>query len=428
MSKIQIRDLYKLFGKHADKAYDMLQGGSTLDEVRARYDIVPAVVDVSFDVEEGEIFVVMGLSGSGKSTLIRCINRLYEPTGGAVVVDGVDVTTLDHRDLRHLRLEKLGMVFQHFALFPHYTVSENVGWGLEVKGSSKAEIRTKALEALQMVGLEGWEDKYPHQLSGGMQQRVGLARAIATDSDIMLMDEAFSALDPLIRNEMQQQLVSLQDELKKTIVFITHDLNEAMFLGDHIAIMKDGRVEQIGTSEEILRSPATEYVADFVKQVDRSRVLTASSIMTEPVAVFPVREGPSAALKFMGERQLSALHILGPNKQLLGAVFDDDLIAAVKRGDKKLDQLLRTEIPMVDPDTLISDVLVVSAEYRLPLPVVEDGKLVGVLPRVALLLALGETATVGDDDEANETVREKQPETSAGSATGSAQSNERGSV
>lgn len=398
MAKIEIKNLHKLFGRNAERAYEMLQNGVALEEVRKRLDIVPAVVDVSFDVEEGEIFVVMGLSGSGKSTLIRCINRLYEPSGGSVVVDGVEVTELDHKELRHLRLEKLGMVFQHFALFPHYTVADNVGWGLEVKGSSKAEIRTKALEALELVGLSGWEDKYPHQLSGGMQQRVGLARAIATDSDIMLMDEAFSALDPLIRNDMQQQLVNLQSELKKTIVFITHDLNEAMFLGDHIAIMKDGRVEQIGTSEEILRNPATEYVATFVKQVDRSRVLSASSIMTEPVAVFPVREGPSAALKFMGERQLSALHILGPNKQLLGAVFDDDLIAAVKRGEKSLDHLIRTDIPTVDPDTLISDVLVVSAEYRLPLPVVEDGKLIGVLPRVALLMALGETATVENGD------------------------------
>jgi len=420
MAKIEVRDLYKLFGRHGNRAYELIQSGTPLAEARARLDVVPAVVDVSFDVQEGEIFVVMGLSGSGKSSLIRCLNRLYEPSGGSIVVDGVDVTKLNHTELRQIRLEKMSMVFQHFALFPHYTVADNVGWGLEVKGVSKAEIRTRAGEALEMVGLGGWGGKYPHQLSGGMQQRVGLARAVATDSDIMLMDEAFSALDPLIRDDMQQQLVTIQNELKKTIVFITHDLNEAMFLGDHIAIMKDGRIDQIGTSEDILRSPATEYVAAFVKQVDRSRVLVASAIMESPVAVFPVWEGPTAALKFMREKQLSALHILGPDRRLLGAVFDDDLIVAVKRGESKLESLLETDIPRIDPETPLSEILVDSAEYRLPLPVVQDDKLVGVLPRVALLMAIGETATVDDGNGA------EQAEAGEGEADGRAGSGERG--
>jgi len=420
MAKIEVRDLYKLFGRHGNRAYELIQSGTPLAEARARLDVVPAVVDVSFDVQEGEIFVVMGLSGSGKSSLIRCLNRLYEPSGGSIVVDGVDVTKLNHTELRQIRLEKMSMVFQHFALFPHYTVADNVGWGLEVKRVSKAEIRTRAGEALEMVGLGGWGGKYPHQLSGGMQQRVGLARAVATDSDIMLMDEAFSALDPLIRDDMQQQLVTIQNELKKTIVFITHDLNEAMFLGDHIAIMKDGRIDQIGTSEDILRSPATEYVAAFVKQVDRSRVLVASAIMESPVAVFPVWEGPTAALKFMREKQLSALHILGPDRRLLGAVFDDDLIVAVKRGESKLESLLETDIPRIDPETPLSEILVDSAEYRLPLPVVQDDKLVGVLPRVALLMAIGETATVDDGNGA------EQAEAGEGEADGRAGSGERG--
>ncbi len=406
MAKIEIRDLYKIFGRQGPHAYALLGKGVPLDELRERLDVVPAVVDVSFDVEEGEIFVVMGLSGSGKSSLVRCINRLYEPTAGSIKVDGTEVTGLDQKQLRQLRLDKLGMVFQHFALFPHYTVLDNAGWGLEVKGAGRATIKEKAADALERVGLGGWEDRYPHQLSGGMQQRVGLARAIATDSDIMLMDEAFSALDPLIRTEMQQQLIGLQRELKKTIVFITHDLNEAMFLGDRIAIMKGGRVEQIGTAEDILRNPATEYVAAFVKQVDRSRVLTAGSIMEEPVAVFPMWEGPSAALKAMREKQVSALHLVGPSRHLVGVVYDDDVIAAVRRGESSLQPLVRDDIPTASPDTLISELFVPSAEYRLPLPVVDEGKLVGVVPRVGLLLALGEDVSIADDDGAGENAAE----------------------
>ncbi len=400
MNKIEIRNLYKIFGKDGFRAYELLRNGTPLGEVRARLDALPAVVDVSFDVKEGEIFVVMGLSGSGKSSLVRCMNRLYEPTAGSITVDGVDLTKLNRKELRRIRLDKISMVFQHFALFPHYSVLENTGWGLEVQGAGKATIRAKAREALEMVGLAGWEDKYPHQLSGGMQQRVGLARAIATDSHILLMDEAFSALDPLIRNEMQQQLVALQSDLKKTVVFITHDLNEAMYLGDRIAIMKDGHIEQIGTAEDILRNPATDYVAALVEQVDRSRVLTAGSIMSRPVAVLPVWEGPSAALRAMREKQVSALHLIGPGRQLLGVVFADEVIAAVRRSESRLEPLIHPEVPVVTPSTPIAELLVRSAEYVLPLPVVEEGKFVGVVPRVALLMALGEkgSATNGGGD------------------------------
>lgn len=393
MTKIEVRKLYKIFGRNGHRAYELLRDGAPLKDVRDRLDVVPAVVDVSLDIEEGEIFVVMGLSGSGKSTLIRCLNRLYEPTAGTIMVDGTDIVKLDQKELRRLRLEKLSMVFQHFGLFPHHSVLQNTGWGLEVKGENKATIRSKSLEALALVGLEGWEDKMPHQLSGGMQQRVGLARALATDSDILLMDEAFSALDPLIRSEMQQQLVNLQSTLKKTIVFITHDLNEAMFLGDRIAILKGGRLEQVGTAEEILRNPATDYVATFVKEVDRSRVLTAASIMQEPIAFVLLREGPSAALKAMRERQVSALFVVGPDRRLIGTTLDDEVIAAVRRGEHKLNGILHTDMETVDPDTPISELFLTAAESKLPLPVVKDGKLLGVIPRVALLIALGETAS-----------------------------------
>jgi len=401
MTKIEIRRLYKIFGRNSVRAYELLRDGAPVKEVRDRLDVVPAVIDASFDVQQGEIFVVMGLSGSGKSTLIRCINRLYEPTAGTIMIDGTDIVKLDHKELRRARLEKLSMVFQHFGLFPHYTVLDNTGWGLEVKGEDKATIKTRSLEALEMVGLAGWEDKMPHQLSGGMQQRVGLARALATNSDILLMDEAFSALDPLIRSEMQQQLVNLQSELKKTIVFITHDLNEAMFLGDRIAILKGGVIDQIGTAEEILTNPATEYVATFVKQVDRSRVLTAGSIMQEPTAVILAREGPTAALKAMRERQVSALFVVGPNRRLMGTTLDDELIAAVRRGEHRLDGILHTDVATVDPDTPISELFVTSAESQLPLPVVKDGKLLGVIPRVTLLMALGEPGTVSNGADAD---------------------------
>jgi glycine betaine/proline transport system ATP-binding protein len=389
MEKIELRSVYKIFGRNSRRAYDLLRKGARDEEVRDRLQVVPAVLDVSFDVVEGEIFVVMGLSGSGKSTLVRSINRLYEPTGGSILIDGTDVTKLQRKELRELRARKVSMVFQHFALFPHRTVLENTGWGLVVKKEPKEDIVRRAREALDLVGLAGWEDKTPAQLSGGMKQRVGLARALATDSDVMLMDEAFSALDPLIRSEMQEQLVDLQQDVRKTIVFITHDLNEAMYLGDRIAIMKNGRIDQIGTAEDILRTPATDYVAAFVQDVDRSRVLTAESIMEEPVAMILEREGPSAAMKAMKERQVSALYVVGPNRRLKGTALDDEVCRAIERGEHSLDNILHTEVPAVEPGTPVSELFVPSAENKLPLPVVDGGRLVGVIPRVNILLSLG---------------------------------------
>ncbi|MDT0326889.1 quaternary amine ABC transporter ATP-binding protein [Nocardiopsis lambiniae] len=270
--------MYKVFGRQSGTAVQRLSDGSHRDTI-ADLDVTAAVIDVSFDVEPGEIFVVMGLSGSGKSTLIRMLNGLLPPTSGAVEIDGVDITTLSKKNLLRLRGEKISMVFQHFALLPHRTVLENAAYGLELRGESRPERAERARETLELVGLGGWEDKYPHQLSGGMQQRVGLARALAADTDIILMDEAFSALDPLIRRDMQTQLLELQKSLGKTIVFITHDLNEAMRLGDRICVLRDGRVAQIGTAQEILNEPANDYVERFTEDVDRTRVLTASAAL-----------------------------------------------------------------------------------------------------------------------------------------------------
>lgn len=278
VSRLQADHLYKVFGRRPDEAVRRLVDGADREELRAE-GTTAAVVDAGFVVEPGQIFVVMGLSGSGKSTLLRMLNGLLEPTAGRVLFDGDDLTALSPRDLRTVRSRRISMVFQHFALFPHRNVLENAAYGLEVQGVPRAERETRAAEALALCGLAGWEKSWPDELSGGMQQRVGLARALATDADLLLMDESFSALDPLIRRDMQDQLLVLQKQLKKTIVFITHDLNEAMRLGDRIAVMRDGRIVQLGTAEDILVRPADDYVASFIQDVDRSRVLTASAVM-----------------------------------------------------------------------------------------------------------------------------------------------------
>jgi glycine betaine/proline transport system ATP-binding protein len=281
MPTITVDNLYKVFGDTPDAAFDLLDDEASKEEVREETGCTVAVRDASFTVQPKEIFVVMGLSGSGKSTLLRCLNRLIEPTRGTVHIDEIEVTGADEERLRELRRSKMSMVFQRFGLFPHRSVIGNVEYGLEVGGMSKEERREKAREKLKLVGLEGYEESNPSELSGGMQQRVGLARALANDPEILLMDEAFSALDPLIRADMQDELVDLQDQTEATIVFITHDLDEALKLGDRIAIMNDGRIVQVGTAREILTDPADEYVRSFVQNVDRTEILTASTVMTD---------------------------------------------------------------------------------------------------------------------------------------------------
>ncbi|MDJ0668589.1 MAG: glycine betaine/L-proline ABC transporter ATP-binding protein, partial [Desulfobacterales bacterium] len=275
MKKIEIKELYKIFGPHPEKVMPLLDQGLSKEAIMEKTRHGVGVADVTFDVDEGEILVVMGLSGSGKSTLVRCINRLIEPTAGTILVNGQDVVNLSEKELRRFRQKHFGMVFQNFALFPHRTVLKNVEYGLEIQKVDQAKRTDVSMQALEQVGLKGWEASYPDQLSGGMQQRVGLARALALDADIMLMDEAFSALDPLIRRDMQDELLELQDKVQKTIVFISHDLDEAIKLGDRIVLMKDGLIVQVGTAEEILTNPANEYVAKFVEDVDMTKVITA---------------------------------------------------------------------------------------------------------------------------------------------------------
>ena len=399
MSRLRAEGLYKIFGRKAGDALERLRAGESREDVR-KGNVTPAVIDVSFDVAEGEIFVVMGLSGSGKSTLLRMLNGLLDATAGAVYIDGRDLTSLPAKQLRDVRARRISMVFQHFALFPHRTVLENAAYGLSVQGVPAAERDTRAREALALVGLQGWEDSAPHELSGGMQQRVGLARALATDADVLLMDESFSALDPLIRREMQDQLLELQAKLHKTIVFITHDLNEAMRLGDRIAVMRDGRVVQIGTAEDILTDPANDYVASFVADVDRTRVLTAGSIMADSRATVTRGEGPRVAIRVMREAQTTAAFVVDTRergRRLLGAVTDVAATEAARTGGT-IEACADLDIVTVTPQTPVAELFAPSAESRLPLAVVDDSlRLLGVIPRVSLLAALGNSAIAGAD-------------------------------
>ena len=281
MSKIEINNIYKIFGNDPNSVMDMVKNGSTKDEVLEQTGHTVGLDNVSLNIEEGETFVCMGLSGSGKSTLIRHLNRVIDPTAGKILIDGENVMNFNPDQLIDFRRHKMSMVFQRFGLFPHKTVMQNVGYGLEMQGKSEEERDKIAMEKIEAVGLNGFENQFPNQLSGGMQQRVGLARALATNSDIMLMDEAFSALDPLIRSDMQKQLIDLQSELKKTIVFITHDLDESLRLGDHIGILNAGKLVQVGTPVDIIMNPADDYVKAFVKDVNRAKVVKAKVIMTK---------------------------------------------------------------------------------------------------------------------------------------------------
>lgn len=351
MEKIVIEDLYKIFGPNPEIALAMLEAGRTKDEIMEKTRHGVGVANASFQVKQGEILVVMGLSGSGKSTLVRCINRLIEPTSGKVLVNGEDVTQLSTKALRQFRQKHFGMVFQNFALFPHRTVLRNVEYGLEIQGVDSDVRRQTSMQALEQVGLKGWEESMPDQLSGGMQQRVGLARALALDADIMLMDEAFSALDPLIRRDMQDELLDLQEKVQKTIVFISHDLDEAIKLGDRIILMKDGEIVQQGTAEDILTNPANEYVANFVEDVDMTKVITAESVMKNVESMAYLKtDGPRAALRKMQKAGISSIFVRQDGK-VMGIVTAEQCRKAANQGQKSLHAIMDEAIHKVPPDT-----------------------------------------------------------------------------
>ena len=386
--KIQVNNLYKIFGKNKDKAIPLLKEGKTKDEVKDEIGATVAVDDANLEINEGEIFVIMGLSGSGKSTLLRCFNRLVEPNKGEVIVDDTNVMDLNKDELIKFREEKFGMVFQNFALFPYRTVLENAEFGLEIAGVEKSKRREKARKALEQVGLEGWENEHPDQLSGGMQQRVGLARALAVDTDILLMDEPFSALDPLIKKDMQDKLLDLYEHIDKTIVFITHDLDEALKLGNRIAIMNEGRIVQVGNHEEILTNAENDYVAEFVQDVNRSRVLTAEDIMGNPLALLYEQDGPRTALHKMRENHLGSIFVVGKGRKFKGVIKIEDVVEAVNQNKDDITDLIQ-DVPKASPDENIDQLFSEIANLETPMPVLNDNeKLLGVIVKTDVVANL----------------------------------------
>ncbi|QEM98481.1 quaternary amine ABC transporter ATP-binding protein [Lacticaseibacillus paracasei] len=388
-TKIEVRGLTKIFGKRVNRAKEMLKASKTKPEILKATGATVGVDRADFSIKTGEIFVIMGLSGSGKSTTLRMLNRLIEPTDGQVLIDGDDIAKLDKQALREVRRQKLSMVFQGFALLPNRTVLQNAAFGLEIQGMEKDEREMKANKALDLVGLNGFADQYPDQLSGGMQQRVGLARALASDAEILLMDEAFSALDPLNRRDMQDELLDLQEDMQKTIVFISHDLNEALRIGDHIMIMKDGEIVQIGTPEEILSQPADDYVEKFIEGVDRSQVYTAANVMIRANTVNIDRDGPRLAARRMRDNEISSLYVVDTKRKLVGILDADDVRSAIDAGQKDLRSIVKSDVPTTKMDTPLADLLDAVSTTPVPFAVVDDhDRLRGIIIRGAVLGAL----------------------------------------
>lgn len=388
--QICIKNVFKVFGDAPQAALELVRQGCSKEEILARTGNTIGVFDATFTIEAGEIFVIMGLSGSGKSTLVRLLNRLIEPTAGIIEVDGCDINNLSDSQLRALRRKDISMVFQSFALMPHITVLDNTAFGLELAGVGHAERTAQASKALEQVGLAGWGASYPDELSGGMQQRVGLARALASDPSILLMDEAFSALDPIIRTEMQSELLRLQEVKRRTVVFISHDLDEAMRIGDRIAIMKDGFVVQVGTPDEILRNPADDYVRSFIYGVDAAAVFKAADIArkTQIVVSEHASRGARAALKMLEDQDRNYAYAVSPTKQYLGVVSAESLHAALHEhvGPLGLAHAFLPDVTPIAADTPVSELFGQVAQVPYAVPVVaEDGRFCGAISKTTLL-------------------------------------------
>jgi glycine betaine/proline transport system ATP-binding protein len=386
---IKIRDLYKIFGFRPQDIIKKLEKGASKEDILKKSKHTVALQNVNMEIHKGETFVIMGLSGSGKSTLVRCLNRLIEPTSGKIWVDGDNILAYDRTELEQFRRHKMAMVFQRFGLLPHRNILDNVAFGLEICEVPKEEREQKARSWIETVGLAGWENSFPDQLSGGMQQRVGLARALCSDPEILLMDEPFSALDPLIRRDMQNELIDLAAKIQKTIIFITHDLDEALRLGDRIAILKDGRVVQIGTPEEILLEPATNYVEEFTKDVNLSRVLSAESAMIKPYAVVQERSGPRVALDIMRKENHSSIFIVDYKHKLKGLLTVEDALDASKHNIRSLNDVTLKSVHTTSLEAPLEELMPMLAEMKWPVAVVDgENKLLGIVPRVAILEAL----------------------------------------
>ncbi|PLX96834.1 MAG: proline/glycine betaine ABC transporter ATP-binding protein ProV [Desulfuromonas sp.] len=390
--KIRVQNVYKVFGDNPQKGLKLLHSGLAKDEIHSRTGMTVGVNNASFSINKGEIFVIMGLSGSGKSTMVRMLNRLIAPTAGQVFVDDQDVAAMNEQQLVQLRRQKMSMVFQSFALMPHLSVLENAAFGLEIAGVSKSERQEKAMQALAQVGLEGYHGSMPKELSGGMQQRVGLARSLAVDPEVLLMDEAFSALDPLIRTEMQDELINLQARAQRTIVFISHDLDEAMRIGDRIAIMEGGRVVQVGTPEEILQNPADDYVRAFFRGVDPTNILTAGDIArdTQTTIIRHSGGGPRATLQRLIKNDRDYAYVLDADKKLLGVVSTDSLREHIDSGSgDDITAAFLSEAQSVEATTSMQELLAELTVRPWPIPVIdENGRYRGVVSKTQFLRTL----------------------------------------
>jgi len=409
---ITVSGLWKIFGHDVEQILNSDMRSATREAIHEQTGAVVAVRDVSFEVNRGELFVIMGLSGSGKSTLIRCLLRLIEPTAGSILVDGEDVCAFNGRQLNDLRRHTASMIFQHFGLFPHRSVLDNVSYGLKVRGVARKERYARAREMIAKVGLKEWENYLPSALSGGMQQRVGIARALANDPEIMLMDEPFSGLDPLIRRQMQDELLDLQAELQKTILFVTHDLDEALKLGNRIAIMKDGEIIQIGTPEEVITSPSDAYVREFVQDASPAKVVTASSIMEQPNVLLYEWQGPKAAMHALVTNKLEAAFLVSRTGKLLGLVTVEHLIELFRRRGKSLLEALEPDLLTCSADMVIEDLFPLAASTCFPIAVVDDAeKFVGEIHTSTILVSMiQEKDTEAEEAEAAKKEEDKNKE------------------
>lgn len=387
---IEVRNLSKLYGINKKEASKMMRQGSDKEEVRKNTGVTVALWDATFEVKKREIFVIIGLSGSGKSTLVRCFNELLKPTSGDIIYAGKNIKSFNKKELIEFRRSKISMVFQNFGLMSHRNVMDNIAYGLEVKGINKEERRKRAVEMTKLIGLEGWEDKSIDSLSGGMKQRVGLARALANNPEVLLMDEPFSALDPLVRKDMHFELLSIQRKLKNTVIFITHDINEAFKLGDRVAIMRDGKIIQVDTPENMTTNPADDYVRDFIEGADKAKVVSVKNIMITPVCL--IREDNTAlhAIRQMEQNSVSTAYAVDNKMRYKGILSIDDAIKARKKNIKLFD-LIQEDNYTVKEETLINDILTYAAEVKHPIAVInEEGVLKGIVSKAAILSSLAD--------------------------------------
>ncbi len=385
---IRVEHVSKLYGINKSEATKMMAAGSNKDEVYKKTGCTVALWDVNLTIPRGKIFVIIGLSGSGKSTLVRCFNRLNRPTMGKVFFDGRDLSELDKKELLEFRRSKISMVFQSFGLMSHRDVMGNVAYGLEVRGMAKAEREQKAMQVISMVGLEGWEHQSCEQLSGGMRQRVGIARALANDPEVLLMDEPFSALDPLVRQDMQFELLQIQRKLQKTVIFITHDMDEAFKLGDTVAIMRDGKVVQVDTPEGMSAHPADDYVRNFTGSADKSKVFSVRNIMITPTSIARITDGPEHAIHEMRKNALSTVYVVDDRLRLAGILTIREAVRALQEG-LTIQQVMEKDVPTTTPDVMVSDIMPIAAETVYPIAVVDsDGQLQGIVTKASVLSSL----------------------------------------